>query len=282
MKASARSSRSFRGGRIDLLDEGDQLSCRAHAPAAAFSAEAQDRCAHVGAPRDEAERAVEGGLEEVLGVLDRRRLGRDDDQSAPREQEEVQDVVRGASAEVEQDVVDVETADVTEQHLLLAVLGIGHLEQGLVATHEPEVRHRGLDHQLRERGDLAGQEVRQGVPGPRDPEQRVEVRAAQIAIDHGAAAARPGDGGREARGDDGLADAALAAAHGPDARSTHEGLERGAPTLHDACPLLAICAPPRRLRANAAPASVTPLTSAMSRWCAALGERRRGDYLESR
>ena len=52
--------------------------------------------------------------------------------------------------EIEQDLVHVEAADVAEQHLLLAVLGIRHLEQGLVAAHEPEVRNRGLDHQLRE------------------------------------------------------------------------------------------------------------------------------------
>jgi hypothetical protein len=77
----------------------------------------------------------------VLRVLDRGRLGCDDDDSAPRQQEEVEHVVGAARAEVEEDVVDVERADRREQLLALAALRIRHLEQRLVAAHEPEVGH---------------------------------------------------------------------------------------------------------------------------------------------
>ena len=128
--------------------------------------------------------------------------------------------------------------------------------------------------------------------GPRDPEQRVEVRTSEIGVDHGAAAPRPGNGGRQTRGDDGLADAPLAAAHGPDARSTHEALgRRRTPTLQWArtrsrirsagrsAPLSVPAAgrhrpPARHVRASLqiscerGTASVTPLTPARGRTCA--------------
>ena len=168
-KACARSSSGFAAGGSIARTSAISSPRRAHAPPAAVLAQAQDRRAHVGALRDVAQRAVEGCLEEVLGVLDRRRLGRHDDETAPGEQEEVEDVERAARAEIEHDVVDVEAADLAKQHLLLAVLGIGHLEQGLIAAHEPEIRNRGLDHQLGERSDLAGQEMRQGARGRETP-----------------------------------------------------------------------------------------------------------------
>src|SRR5208337_5228213 len=106
----------LRGGRVDRPDERDQLSSRAHPPAAAVLEHAQDRRAEFRAGvGDELERTGEGRFDKVLGVLDRRRLGRGDDESASGKQEEVEDVERTARAEIEHDVVNIETLDVAEE-----------------------------------------------------------------------------------------------------------------------------------------------------------------------
>ena len=103
---------------------------------------------------------------------------------------------------------------------------IRHLELGLIAAHEPEVGYRGLDHHVREGGHLAGQEVRQGVAGPSDTEQRMEVGAAEVGVDDDAPASARGEGRREVRADEGLPDPALPAAYRQDARSVVAPLER--------------------------------------------------------
>jgi hypothetical protein len=148
------------GGRVDRAHQRDQLPRGVQPSRPAVLVQLPDHRGHFGTARDLAQRAVEGDPDEVLRVLDRGRLGRDDDETPPGQQEEIEDVECAARAEIEHDVIDVETTDLANQHLLLAVRRVGHLEQRLIAAHEPEVGNRGLDHQVRQARHVAGQQMR--------------------------------------------------------------------------------------------------------------------------
>ena len=77
----------LRGGRVDRAHQRDQLPRRVQPAPASALAQAPDRRRHVGAAGGLAQRTVEGGPEEVLRVLDRRGLGRRDDEAPPGQQE---------------------------------------------------------------------------------------------------------------------------------------------------------------------------------------------------
>jgi hypothetical protein len=166
------------------------------------------------------------GLEEVVGVLDRGRFRHHDQDALPRCEEEVEDVEACPGAEIQDHVIDLESVDVAEDFALLAIVGIGHLDQGFGAGHQPDVVDWRCCHHLAKGTHSLRDEVGQICLGARHAEQGVEVGAAEIGIDECDALVqirdRSGDVGR----DDRLPDSAFATTDGPDARPCHATIRR--------------------------------------------------------
>ena len=85
--------------------------------------------AHLVGRRRRAQAPVERALDEAVAVLDRRRLGHDRQDRHVRQQEEVEDVVRGAGPEVDEHHVHVERPDLVHHPHLLQVLDVRGGEQ---------------------------------------------------------------------------------------------------------------------------------------------------------
>ncbi len=122
-------------------------------------------------------------------------------------------------------MVHVERLDRLEEALLLVRL---HGEELAGPGHQGQVGDRGLVDHLLEVHRSGAEEVRERERRTAHAQHRVQVGAPEVDVDDDAPAPALGEGDREVRGDDGLADAALAAADGPEARPPrlHRSLEQ--------------------------------------------------------
>ena len=166
---------------------------------------------------------VERALDEAIAVLDRRGLGHHRQDRDVRQQEEVEDVVRGPGPEVDQHHVDVERPHLVHHANLLQVLDVRRgQEVGGPADHAQPGRLRVREH-LVDRRDPALDEVAERALRLRQPQARVEVRAAEVGVHQHDPASHarelPPDRGRQ----QGFADPALAAADRPDLPARRAG-----------------------------------------------------------
>ena len=109
---------------LHALDALDQVVGRADAHRVLLVHGRVDQVLDVLVGHDPFEAAVEGALDEPVGVLDGGGLGQHHQDAVVREEEEVEDVEGGAGAEVQQDVVRVEGLQVAEQPGLLREIGL--------------------------------------------------------------------------------------------------------------------------------------------------------------
>ena len=123
----------------------------------------------------------------------------------------------GAGAEVDEHPVGREPAQLAEQLDAPEVARLGHPEVALRAGDEAQARNRRVDHEALE-VELAPRHVLgEARARGRHAERGVQVRALEVGVDRDHALARARHRGGQVRGQHGLADAALAAAHGEQA-----------------------------------------------------------------
>ncbi len=213
---------------IERLDLAQQVDRRADPALVALVHRLRDERAHRVRHHREPHPTVEGGAQEGVRVLGRGRLGREDHDPVVADEEVVHHRGVHPRAEVDQHEVDRQLAQVRYESHALEVPGLRGREIRVRRGDQAQVRHAGLDQQLREVLLPVRDEVRQAPGGRRDAEAGVDVRALEVAVDDDHLVALARDGRRDVHRDEGLADAALAAAHGDHARGIRRGRPAGA------------------------------------------------------
>ena len=158
--------------------------------------------------------AIETHLEKAISILDRARLGNDDQKSRIGQKEEIDDVEREAGADVQEDVVGVDTSNLVQKTRLLKILEIGRGQMAVRATDEPEVRDAGVHDDIFDRRDTAADEISETHLGRAETQRGVEIGSTEIGVDEDDTTTSSREADAQAARDEALSDASLAATDG--------------------------------------------------------------------
>ena len=155
-------------------------------------------------------------LQEAIAIFHGRRLGQDDEETTIGEGEQVEHVQRRAGPQIEQHHIGGEGHQHAQEPGLLEVLQAFDIEAVARAADQGQARRAGLGNDRLDRLEASLDEIAQGQRGRVEAEDGVQVRRPQVAVDQDHPASHLGEVDAEARRDQGLPGAALAAADRPD------------------------------------------------------------------
>ena len=160
---------------------------------------------------------VETHFEEAVGVLDRARLGDHNKEALLRNEKEINDVERDPGTDVEQDEIGVHGSDTGQESDFLSIFQIRRGEMVVCAADESEVLDAGLENHVVNRLDAPTDEIAQRERRRGQAQASMEIRPAEVGVDHDHFLAVPRHGDPKAARNEALANAAFAAANCNDA-----------------------------------------------------------------